>query len=373
MPFGIDSVLRTAWDYAFIKTRHTDNPLATDGWIATTWGNATPAVFDWPAGWPLRFVPGTADHTNLLTLRLQGAYHTEAYLSPDAVQSITYTVTAPGCTAGGVCCPEATPDSTPLPDAYGQSSAYPGESDTTRSTESALVWSPHEAAPGASLGDVTHCDLEDVVQHGGVVTLTFTMARQAHFTAQFPTPTPTPTLTPIPPLVALLVRSTPAPSTTAQLVTILVTPIPPPAPTATPTPREATPLPSPTWPAWTPAPTPVQTATTVPGCGPGTDPHAYVCLLNPTATSQPAFPGWPAATPTPIFISAVSRESAIAGLKPLGTAVAVGGGTLTWDTHGTACTDLYSCQLEITLTDLEQHQLVYRQLLKVDGTPSPAP
>ena len=372
-PFGFDRLLRTSWDYAFVQTRHADNPLAADGWVATTWGNRDPTTFYWPAGWPLRLVPGTANHTNLLFLRLQGERNATAYLNPDAVQSITYTLTAPGCTAGGACCPAATPGSAPPLQAYGQSPAYPGESDPARSTQSALVWSPQQAVPSASLGAISHCRLEDVLRHGGVVTMTYTMVRQAHFTGQFPTPTATSTATPIPPLVPIVVTTTPAPSETPQYIVILVTPTPRPTPTVTPTPLDATALPSPTWPAWTPAPTPLLTATTVPGCGPGTDPHAYLCLINPTATAQPAFPGWPAATPTPVLINAVRRDSAIAGLAPLGTAVTRGGGTLRWDTHGPLCADPYSCQLEITLSEPERHQLVYRVLIKVDGTPLPAP
>ena len=109
------------------------------------------------------------------------------HLNPMVIDPGTYSISTIGC--GPV------PASTPAP--YATSPTYHHEIDPLTSAAVNIDWLPSTILAEAPHGYYA-CDLRSILQHGGVVSLRFTLRRRLVFDALGPTPTSTPTVTPSP-------------------------------------------------------------------------------------------------------------------------------------------------------------------------------
>jgi len=181
--------------YAWVFLKHADDSSVADARMSTTWGSPNPCHFLWPAGRPLHLTPALDGNPQRVVLTLadpnSGAV---AYLNPITIDPGTYTLSTIGC--------GPLPATTPAP--YATSPTYHAEIDPTASALVHIDWLPSSLSSAAPPGYQV-CDIRDLLQHGGVVGLRFTVQRRFIFDALGPTPTNTPTATPSPQPVPMTV------------------------------------------------------------------------------------------------------------------------------------------------------------------------
>jgi len=181
--------------YAWVFLKHADDSSATDAHMATTWGSPNPCHFLWPAGRPLHLTPALDGNPQRVVLTLADPNNgAVAYLNPTTIDPGTYTLSTIGCSP--------LPAATPAP--YATSPTYHAEIDPTASALVHIDWLPSSLSSAAPPGYQV-CDIRDILQHGGVVGLRFTVQRRFIFDALGPTPTNTPTATPSPQPVPMTV------------------------------------------------------------------------------------------------------------------------------------------------------------------------